>query len=80
MDRVVQPGVMMLIILAAAVTGAMSLAGPPPPPPQWSGPSVRLARQAGADGLPLLSIDGRPTPPLWLTLHSFHNKGGSTPS
>jgi hypothetical protein len=78
---------MMLIILAAAVTGAMSLAGPPPPqrllpppPPQWSGPSVRLARQAGADGLPLLSIDGRPTPPLWLTLHSFHNKGGSTPS
>lgn len=63
---------MSLTLIILAVLAVLDM--PPAhagPPPQWSGPSMGLARQAGADGLQLLSIGGRPpTPPLWLTMYA----------
>jgi hypothetical protein len=75
----VRPTTLHTVLAAAMAVISPVRAGPPLQPPlQWSGPSMRLARQAGADSLSSLSIDGRPpTLPMWLTLHSPINISGT---
>ena len=61
------------VIRAVLLSCASGIACTPTTAYPWSSPALTIGKDAGADGMPVLLVDGgSPQPAYWLTLHTFY--------